>query len=128
MTIKTRFTRKEHADSGLAFLLITLLVYFQYKQQFIINFVLVELLAVMILPVLFYPFTLLWLNFSEILGKLMSKVILSVIFFLMVCPVAIFRRLLGKDSLKLKVFKKDRNSVFFDRNHSFTKDNFIAPY
>jgi hypothetical protein len=128
MTIRTRFSKKEHTNSGLAFLLITLLVYFRYRQHFIINIALVELLAIMIIPVLFYPFTLFWMNLSEILGKLMSKVILTIIFFLFVCPVAIFRRFLGKDSLNLGKFKKDRNSVFFDRNHSCTKDNFITPY
>ena len=128
MTIKTRFTKKEHADSGLAFLFITLLVYFRYKQHIIIDVALVELLIVMIVPVLFFPFTFLWMNLSDLLGKVMSKLILTVIFFLFVFPVAIFRRLLGKDSLKLKQFKKNTNSVFFGRNHSFSKEDFISPY
>lgn len=128
MTFRTRFTKKEHVDSGLAFLLITLLVYYRYQQHFIINIALVELLAVMIFPALFFPFTILWMNFSEILGKLMSKMILSVIFFLFVCPVGIIRRLLGKDALNLKLFKKNTNSVFLKRNHGCTKDDFITPY
>lgn len=128
MVIKTSFTKKEHSDSGLAFLLITILVYFRYRQHFIINIALIELLAVMILPALFYPFTLFWMNLSEILGKLMSKVILTVIFFLFVCPVAVFRRLLGRDPLKLKLFKKDSDSVFFWRNHCYAKDDFITPF
>lgn len=128
MIIKTNFTKKDHADSGLAFLLITLLVYFRYRQHFIINIALIELLAVMILPALFFPFTFFWMNLSEILGKLMSRVILTVIFFLFVCPVGIFRKLMGKDTLKLKLFKKKSDSVFFVRNYCYTKDDFIAPY
>ena len=37
----------------------------------------------------------------------------------MVAPIAILRRLAGKDSLKLRAFKASKDSVMVERNHVF---------
>jgi hypothetical protein len=82
----------------------------------------------MIKPLLVYPFTFIWLNVSNLFGKIISKILLAIIFFLFVLPVGYFRKISGKDNLNLKKFKKSGQSVFINRDHTFTKDDMIHPY
>jgi len=39
---------------------------------------------------------------------------------LLVVPVALIRKMMGKDTLRLRQFKKDNHSVFHERNYTFT--------
>ena len=48
------------------------------------------------------PLNKLWFNFGILLGKLISPIIMGVIFFLVVTPIGLIMRLLGKDLLNLK--------------------------
>ncbi len=48
------------------------------------------------------PLNKIWFKFGIILGKIISPLIMSIIFFLVVTPIGIFMRLIGKDLLNLK--------------------------
>ena len=48
------------------------------------------------------PFNKLWFRFGIFLGKIISPLIMSIIFFLVVTPIGLLLRLFGKDVLKLK--------------------------
>ena len=129
MSIKTSFIKKEHVDSGLALLLLSLITgVWLNHQQAVILIAIAEVLILLIAPVILYPFTFLWLNISDFLGRIMSKIILTVIFIVFVCPVAIARRAMGKDTLMLKKFKSSDGSVFTDRSHDQTKTDFTAQF
>ena len=52
-----------------------------------------------------YPLNKLWFNFGIFLGKLISPLIMGLIFFLVVTPIGLIMRLLGKDVLNLKYNK-----------------------
>jgi len=82
----------------------------------------------MTFPKFFYPFAILWLGFSQILGTIVSKIILSIVFILMIIPVGLLRRLLGKDTLKLSEFKKTNSSVMKSRDVYFTSEDIEKPY
>lgn len=56
------------------------------------------------------PFNHLWFKFGIILGKLVSPLIMYLIFFLVVTPIALFMKLLGKDILNLK---KNKNKTYW---------------
>ena len=64
------------------------------------------------------PLNKLWFKFGILLGKIVSPVIMSIIFFLVVTPIGLIMRLLGKDLLNLKfnskksywIEKKDQKS------------------
>ncbi len=58
-----------------------------------------------------------WLKIAEILGRINSTILLSLIFFIFLTPLALLMRMLKKsDSLKLK---KISGSVYNERNHTF---------
>ena len=43
-----------------------------------------------------------WIKFGELLGKIISPIIMGFIFFLIITPIGLFMRLIGKDLLNLK--------------------------
>ena len=49
-----------------------------------------------------HPLNKLWFKFGIILGKIISPLVMGVIFFLVVTPIGLFMRLLKKDLLNLK--------------------------
>lgn len=82
----------------------------------------------MIAPQVFRPAAVAWFGLSHLLGTIMSKVVLGVIFFTVVTPIAVWRRAMGADALKLKPFKAGRGSVMQERNHTYTAKDLEQPY
>ena len=59
-----------------------------------------------------------WMKLSEGMGAVSSKIILSIIFFVFLFPIAMLSRLFGtKSSLQLR--KPEGESYYFVRNHKF---------
>ena len=48
------------------------------------------------------PLNKLWFKFGIFLGKIISPIIMAVIFFLVVTPIGLLMRILGKDLLNLR--------------------------
>ena len=48
------------------------------------------------------PLNIAWIKFGELLGVIIAPVIMGLVYFLVVLPIGIFMRVLGKDLLKLK--------------------------
>jgi len=64
----------------------------------------VTTLAVTILsPDKLLPFNRAWMRFGFLLGKIISPIILGLIFFVLITPVAFGMRLAGRDELRLKM-------------------------
>jgi len=115
-------------DTGMAMVLICLLIaYIGQKQQFG-GIAILLLLINMIWPNIYKPVAKVWLGFSHLLGTVISKVFLSILFLGLVIPVGLLRRSLGKDSLQVKKWKKGRDSVFKVRDHEFTSEDITHPY
>lgn len=55
-----------------------------------------------------------WMTLAVILGYFMSRVLLSIIFYLVVTPIGLIMRLIGKDLLDLRM--KDRDSYWHVRD------------
>ena len=53
------------------------------------------------------PLNLLWFKFGILLGKIVSPVVMGIIFFLVVTPISILLKIFGKDVLNLK-FNKNK--------------------
>ena len=52
-----------------------------------------------------------WMIFSVILGWLMARVIISLLFYIIITPIGLFLRIIGKDLLDLKEQKKTKNHI-----------------
>ncbi|WP_439558009.1 SxtJ family membrane protein [Dyadobacter sp.] len=58
-----------------------------------------------------------WFKLAEVLGKINGTILLSIIFMLVLVPVAIIARLNRKDALALK--RNQSGSLFHERNHKY---------
>lgn len=126
--ISTTVTTDQAKDTGMSMVLICLLIAFFAGKQFFYGLAILLLLINMIWPKAFKPVAKIWLGFSHLSGFVMSRIILSIIFVVLVLPVGFVRRLMGKDSLQLKKWKKDHDSVFKTREHEFTSEDIQYPY
>ena len=52
------------------------------------------------------PLNILWMKFGLLLGQIISPIIMVIIFFVVVTPIGIIMRVLGKNILRLKKNKK----------------------
>tara|TARA_Y100000591_G_scaffold215460_1_gene187103 strand:+ start:249 stop:632 length:384 start_codon:yes stop_codon:yes gene_type:complete len=57
----------------------------------------------------------LWFKFGILLGKVISPIIMGIIFFLVVTPIGLLMRILGKDLLNLKYTKN--KSYWIEKNN-----------
>jgi len=60
------------------------------------------LLAALVFPAVLRPLNRLWLRFGLLLHKIVSPVVLGIMFFLVITPIGLFLRARGKDPLRLK--------------------------
>ena len=66
------------------------------------------------LPALLRPLNYVWFRFGLVLHRIMSQVILGLLFFITVTPIAFIYRVLGKDPLRLK-FEPESSSYWIVR-------------
>jgi len=78
------------------------------------------MLLVLVWPNVFRPLALFWFGLSEILGWVMTRVIFSTIFFLLVTPVGLCRRMCGLDPMERGRFKNGQESVFRVRDYQYS--------
>jgi hypothetical protein len=86
------------------------------------------ILVTIIMPIIFYPFAIVWFSLSKVLSVAGPVVLLGLIFFIVVTPVGLFRRLIKKDSLRLNKFKTDTGSVLINRGHLFVKEDLLNTF
>jgi hypothetical protein len=123
-----KLTVEQCKDSGLALVLICLICYQIWKLPILMLLAIVFLLVAMTYPPIFRPFARLWFGLSTALGTVVSKVILAVLFYGLVLPVGLVRRAMGKDSMRIKSWKKGKESVFRVREHRFEAKDLEHPY
>jgi len=58
----------------------------------------------------------------------MSRVVLTLAFFLVLTPVALLRRALGHDPMRRKGWKAGSASVFETRDHTYTAEDIERPF
>ena len=61
------------------------------------------------------PLNKIWMKFGLLLGKIISPIVMGVVFFFVVTPTGIIMKILGKDLLNLK--KKNQNTYWIKRDN-----------
>jgi hypothetical protein len=121
-------TKDQSRDTGMALVLLLLIVYIRTRRDGLLWWAIILHILNMIVPKIYAPVAVLWLGFAHVLGTVMSKILLSILFFLVITPIGILRRLSGKDSLKLRNFKASKDSALVVRNHVFAGQDIEKPY
>ena len=127
-TNSKKMTVEKCKDSGLALVLICLICFQFWKVQIWLALAIAFLVVAMTYPLIFQPFAKLWFGLSTLLGTVVSKIILAILFFAVVYPIALVRKAMGKDSMRVKDWQAGRSSVFRVREHRFTAEDLEHPY
>ncbi|TFH64486.1 MAG: hypothetical protein E4G91_05645 [Candidatus Zixiibacteriota bacterium] len=64
-----------------------------------------------------------WMAVTYVFGRIVSPVVTAIIFYLLVTPIALINRLMGKDRLQLKK-SKDASTYFVDHTDAQDKESF----
>ena len=120
--------RDRSRDTGLALVLLLLLAHAATRRDGFATAAIAVLVVVMTAPLLFRPASVVWFGFSHVLGTVMSKVLLALVFYAVVTPIGLVRRLQGHDSLRLRAFKAGNASVMQPRVHLFVPGDLEKPY
>lgn len=126
-TVK-QYGRKECSDAGMAFVLILLLVGYFTTLSVLLPWTIAAMLLLMAWPQAYLPFACIWFPFTSLLGRLVSLLLLTIIYVVFVIPVGVVRRVLGRDTLLLRSFRNGKGSVMHIRNHTFTSSDLEQLY
>ena len=121
-------TPEQAKDTGMAMVLICLLLGYWGKFPQFLPVAIVLLLITMAWPKIFTPLAGLWFGLSHLLGSVVSRVVLTILFFLIVTPIGVIRRWAGADALQLKKWKQGTDSVFVVREGPVQSKDLIQPY
>jgi hypothetical protein len=98
-----------------------LVLYLILKHRIFLTLSLVIGLAGILSSWLSEKIDLVWNKLSLLSGRISNTLLLTLIFFLVLTPVGLFRRLLGKGGM-MRV-REGQESNFTDREHSFIKED-----
>lgn len=89
---------------GIILLIIAGFLFYKEKESFqLFIYIAGSFIGVgLIVPVILKPIYLIWMMFAVILGWFMTRLILSLLFYLVITPIGLVLRVLGKDLLNLK--------------------------
>lgn len=99
------------------FLIITGYLWYQDSKPLAIQIFLVLAVAffacALFMPIVLRPFNKAWYKLGLLMGRVVSPIVLGILFFILISPIAIVMRLAGRDALKLR--KQNVQSHWIDR-------------
>ena len=125
--IKKNNLQQQAKDTGLAFVLICLIIYLFSEQRIWVIAAIFFLLVCMTFPNIYQPAARVWFGFSRFLGGIVSSIILTIIFYLVVTPIGLLRQRSGADAMNLKK-RGSKDSAFTERNITFSAADMEKPY
>ena len=115
-------------DTGLAMCLLLLILTYLGNYFRLIPVAILLLFLSMAWPNVFSPLSKWWFKLSFGVSVVMSRVILTFIFFGIVTPIGFLRRLIGADPMQFKKWKKGKNSVLWVRDKKIEAKDLEQPY
>nr|MBF0223161.1 hypothetical protein [Desulfobulbaceae bacterium] len=124
----TTLKNDQSKDTGLAITLIFLLICWITKNYNFVPAAIATLILTMTIPQVFtYPARF-WFGLSHYMGEFVSKILLTIVFFILVIPMGFFRKLSGKDPMNLKKWRSGSDSVFITRDSKVTATDLEKPF
>ena len=105
--------------------------YFFITERVIISYVFIILAGTLLIITLIKDDALfllnkLWMRFGQLIGAIISPVVLATIFFVVITPYSLVMHLFGRDELRLKLGK--RSSHWKSREQIKSQTNFTKQY
>jgi len=101
-----------------ALTIIAAIIYFNSRDLIILAWLLgsgiILLVFAFLLPKVLVPIYKIWMSFAFILGSIISRVILTILFYFIITPIGITIKILGKDILSLKI-EREKESYWIKK-------------
>ncbi len=125
---QTGISRSKSIDTGMVFTLVCLLAGQWNGNRHFISAAILLLFFNIIYPSVFKLPARAWFGLSSLLGAFTSKIILTLIFYVLITPIGLVRKLLGTDLLLKGQWKKNRCSVFRVVEETYEPRHIEKPY
>ena len=111
---------------GIIFLIIGGFLFWKEKESFQIFLTIGAVLCVfsVVIPVILKPIYWIWMIFATILGWIMTRVILSLLFYVVLTSIGLTLRLFGKQFLELRWDKSKESYWNFRTEEHLKKENY----
>ena len=70
------------------------------------------------------PLNLIWIKFGEALGRIIAPIAMGIVYFIIITPIGLFMRLIGKDLLRTKFSKNNSYWIKREKNIGSMKRQF----
>jgi hypothetical protein len=121
-------TRDQSRDTGMAMVLLLLLGLIKWGRSELLIAAFIVHIVNLFVPQVVRPVAVLWFGLAHLLGAVASRLLMFIVFAVVVTPIGVMRRALGKDTLRLRAFRAGNESVMVVRNHTFTAGDLEKPY
>lgn len=126
--IVRQVTKAQARDTGLAAVLVLLLIARFRESTTLLLPAIIVLIVDMAWPNFFRPAAYVWFTLANVMRKIVSTILISVVFWVIATPIGLVRRLVGADPMQIREWKKGPKSVFNNRDHLYTKRDLERPY
>ncbi len=121
-----KYSKEKNQETILAIILGLLVIwYFTHVKELVFVSLALAFIGLLVQTVASW-ITWFWLKLSHAMGWVMSKVIMSLVFYLVLFPIALLSRLFTKGNLQLK--KSSSNSYYKDRSHVYEANELENPW
>ena len=111
------------------FIFFALFFWFKGNNFYFILFLILSssfLIVSLLKSSLLYPLNIAWMYFGYFLGKIISPVIIGILFFVIVTPIALFMKIFGRDELMLK---KNKTKTFWkNKKNNLENTSFLNQF
>jgi len=112
---------KENSKTLLVIVTGLLVLKFIFKSDYFLYAALIIGFISLLIPIVGDAIVWFWFKIAQVLGWINTRVILSIVFFTFVTPIALLSRVFKRNMLQLN--DKNAKSVFAIRNHTYTKED-----
>jgi polyferredoxin len=125
---KSVISKDQTREFGMVTVLVTTFLAMYLKDNVFATVAFILVLITILYPIIFYPFAFCWFGIAKILGIVSSGILLTVVFLVIVVPIGVFRKIFRFDGLKLKQFKKSKESILINRDHVYTDADLLHTF
>ncbi len=119
---------KKHTPEKSVLAIVLGLLFFYFKTaEILLLYIVITLVLIGVFSTTLTKYVdLVWMKLAELLGKVIPTILLTIIFYGFLFPIAILSRLFGaKNGIQLK---NNQQSFFKEVNKKYTKESFLNPW
>jgi len=128
MFLKKNVSDKEIVDTGMAATLVLLIIGVVTDDDSFMAYAAFALVVNMTFFRLYTYVAKFLLSLSHCLGLVVSTFVLSLVYCMLVVPIALVHRFFGHDPMRLRDWKRGNDSVFVERNFSYGGKDLEHPF